>query len=101
MYGTILRVRMKHGGEEALKALLDEFEARRVPGFIGNYTYRLDADPRVNMTAIVFASKEAYVANANSPEQAALYERMAALFDGEPEWFDGEIIDVRGSVPRG
>jgi antibiotic biosynthesis monooxygenase (ABM) superfamily enzyme len=101
MYGTILRVRMKEGGEEALKALLDEFEARRVPGYIGNYAYRLDADPRVNMTAIVFASKEAYVANANSPEQAALYARMAAQFDGEPEWFDGEIIDVRGSMPRG
>jgi heme-degrading monooxygenase HmoA len=91
---------MKDGGEEALKALMDEFEARQVPGFIGNYAYRLDADPHMYMTAIVFASREAYVANANSPEQAALYARMAALFDGEPEWFDGEITDARGSVPR-
>jgi hypothetical protein len=55
----------------------------------------------VYMSAVVFASREAYVANANSPEQQALYQRMTAAFDSEPEWFDGEITDVRGSVPRG
>ena len=100
MYGTIWRVRLKEGGEAALKALMDEFEARHVPGFIGHYAYRLDAEPQLYMSAVVFASREAYVANANSPEQQALYERMAAVFDGEPEWFDGEITDVRGPLPR-
>ena len=100
MYGTILRVRLKDGAESTLNALMDEFEARHVPGFIGHYGYRLDADPHLYMAAIVFASKDAYVANANSPEQHAIYERMIAVFDGEPEWFDGEITDVRGSVPR-
>ena len=100
MYGTIWRVRVKDGAEPALKALMDEFEARHVPGFIGHYAYRLDADPNVYMSAVVFASREAYVANANSPEQQALYERMTAVFDGAPEWFDGEITDARGSVPR-
>lgn len=100
MYGTISRVRLKEGAEPALMAILDEFEARQVPGFIGAYTYRLDADPHVYMTAVIFASKESYVANAKSPEQHALYVRMAALYEGEPEWFDGEITDVRGSLPR-
>jgi heme-degrading monooxygenase HmoA len=101
MYGTIARVRLKDGGESKLKALMDEFEARQVPGFIGHYAYRLDADPNVYMMAIVFASREAYVANAASPEQHALYQRMVAVYDGEPEWFDGEITDVRGILPRG
>jgi heme-degrading monooxygenase HmoA len=100
MYGTIWRVRLKEGGEQALAALMDEFEARKVPGFIGHYAYRLDSDPSVYMSAVIFATKDAYVANANSPEQSAFYQRMAATFDGEPEWFDGEITDVRGSVPR-
>jgi antibiotic biosynthesis monooxygenase (ABM) superfamily enzyme len=100
MYGTIWRVRLKDGTEPTLKALMDEFEARRVPGFIGHYTYCLDADPNVYMSAVVFASRETYVANANSPEMQALYERMTAVFDGEPEWFDGEITDARGGVPR-
>jgi heme-degrading monooxygenase HmoA len=100
MYGTILRVRLKEGAEATLSALMDEFEARNVPGFIGHYGYRLDADPHLYMAAIVFASKEAYEANANSPEQNASYARMTAVFDGEPEWFDGEITDVRGRFPR-
>jgi heme-degrading monooxygenase HmoA len=100
MYGTIWRVRLKEGGEEALKALMDEFEERQVPGFIGHYAYRLDADPNIYMSAVIFAGKEDYVANANSPEQQALYGRMTVVFDGEPEWFDGEITDVRGAVPR-
>jgi heme-degrading monooxygenase HmoA len=99
MYGTIWRVRLKDGGESALKALMDEFEARHVRGFIGHYAYRLDADPNIYMSAVIFASREAYVANANTPEQQALYGRMTAVFDGEPEWFDGEITHVRGGVP--
>jgi heme-degrading monooxygenase HmoA len=101
MYGTVWRVRLKDGGEEELKALMDEFEARRVPGFVGHYAYRLDSDPNIYMSAVIFADKESYVANANSPEQQVFYQRMAATFAGEPEWFDGEIIDVRGSVPHG
>jgi hypothetical protein len=101
MYGTITRARLKAGAEPALKALMDDFEARQVAGYIGQYTYRMDADPNVYMSAVIFTSKEAYFANANAPEQHAFYERMVALFEGEPEWFDGEITDVRGAVARG
>ena len=100
MYGTIWRVRLKDGAEPELKRLMEEFEARQVPGFIGHYGYRLDAEPNVYMSAVVFTSREAYIANANSPEQQALYKRMTTVFASEPEWFDGEITDVRGSVPR-
>jgi quinol monooxygenase YgiN len=100
MYGTIWRVRLQEGGGPALKALMDEFEARNVPGFVGHLGYRMDTDPNVYMAAVVFTDREAYVANANSPEQQALYEQMAEVFDGEPEWFDGEIIDVRGVLAR-
>jgi quinol monooxygenase YgiN len=86
---------MKPGSEDTLRELLREFEARQVPGFVAHYTYRLDADPNTIVEAVIFASKEAYVANANSPEQHTFYERMAALFDGEPEWQDGEIVHAR------
>jgi len=101
MYGTITRARLQPGAESKLLELMDEFEARQVPGYIGQYTYRMDADPNVYMSAVIFTSKETYFANANTPEQHAFYERMVALFEGEPEWFDGEITDVRGAVPRG
>jgi heme-degrading monooxygenase HmoA len=92
MYGTILHVRLKAGAESKLLDLMDEFVARRVPGFVTHYVYRLDRDSNETMTAVVFESKEAYVANANSPEQNDMYQRMVELFDGEPTWYDGEII---------
>lgn len=100
MYGTIQHVRLKEGAEPAYKTLMEEFEARLVPGFMGHYMYRLDAKPGEYMVAVVFSSRDAYVANAGSPEMHALYQRMAAVFDRESEWFDGEIADVRGMMPR-
>jgi heme-degrading monooxygenase HmoA len=93
MYGTISQIRLKAGAEDKMLALMDEFVARQVPGFITHYTYRLDRDPNEYMTAIVFESKEAYFANASSPEQNDMYQRMLELFDGEPTWHDGEIVD--------
>jgi hypothetical protein len=42
--------------------------------------------------AVVFADKDAYVANAQSPEQDARYQAMRALMESDPEWNDGEVI---------
>lgn len=95
MYGTIMRGRLKPGAEASMLELMDEFVARHVPGSVAQYTYRMDADPSVYMSAVIFESKEAYFANANAPDQDAMYQRMAALFVGEPEWHDGEIVYPR------
>lgn len=95
MYGTIMRGQLKPGAEPQILELVDEFLARRVPGFVAQYTYRMDADPSVYMTAVIFESKDAYFANADSPDQDALYQQMAALFVGAPEWHDGEIVHPR------
>jgi len=35
---------------------------------------------------------KAYVANANSPEQAARYAEYLTFLDGAPEWHDGEVV---------
>jgi hypothetical protein len=43
------------------------------------------------MLVVGFESKEAYRANAESPEQNARYEQYVQLLDGPPEWNDGEI----------
>lgn len=92
MYGTVARIRMKPGTEAQINAEMDRFKARRVAGFVTQYIYRMDADPNETYMAVVFASKEAYQANANNPEQNEQYQRLLQLFDGEPEWHDGEVI---------
>ncbi len=92
MYGTVARMRIKQGAEGQLEQQLREFESLKVPGFVTTYVYRMDADPQTHYMAVVFDSKESYVANARSPEQDARYQQMRALLESDPEWHDGEIV---------
>jgi len=94
MYGTVARLRIKKGMEEEWMALSSEMEANSPPGSVTDIVYRSDADPQVYYLAVVFASKEAYEANANSPEQHAQYLRYRALLEEEPEWHDGEVVAI-------
>jgi len=98
MYGTVARFRLKPGMEGQLRQILEEqgrvFAAGQVPGFVATYAYRMDADPNDYYLAVIFASKEAYWANARSPEQDARYRQLLPLFEREPEWHDGEIVQM-------
>lgn len=51
----------------------------------------MDADQREYFLVVGFESREAYVANANSPEQHERYLRFRELLESDPEWHDGEI----------
>ncbi|HEY3078729.1 MAG TPA: antibiotic biosynthesis monooxygenase family protein [Chloroflexota bacterium] len=92
MYGTVARMRLKAGAEEQLRTLMKEYDGSSVPGFKGQLVYRSDRDPSDYFLAVVFESKDAYLANAGSPEQHQRYLRYRELLDGEPEWHDGEIV---------
>jgi quinol monooxygenase YgiN len=93
MYGTVAQMRVKPGMEQQLLQVGRDFQAEGVPGFVGEYVYRMDADPSVFYLVVVFANKEAYWANARSPEQDARYKKMRELLQSDPEWHDGEIVD--------
>lgn len=94
MYGTIARLHVKEGAEADLQRLESEFKTLNVPGYIGGYVYRMDADPRECYLVVLFADKESYRRNAESPEQNQRYEQLRALLDADPEWHDGEIISA-------
>ena len=94
MYGTVARLRLKAGAEEQMRAMTAGYRENPVPGQVATYAYRMDADPQEYYLAVVFESKEAYWANAQSPEQHARYEQMLTLLEGAPEWHDGEIVDA-------
>jgi heme-degrading monooxygenase HmoA len=98
MYGTIGRYRVKPGMEAQFRQLFEEqergFEGGQIPGLAAVYAYRMDADPNDYYIAAVFASKEAYWANAQSLEQDARHRQRLPLLEGEPEWHDGEIVVV-------
>ena len=92
MYGTVARLRLKSGAEAEIRRLAEEYGDMQLPGFVGEYVYRTDDDPGEYYMAVVFESKEAYRANAESPAQHARYQRFRALLEADPEWHDGEVI---------
>ena len=91
MYGTIARMKLKPGAEAEMTRMIRE-TAPQIPGFAFQYIYKLDAGANEYLIVIGFESKEAYVANANSPEQHERYEQYVNLLDAPPEWNDGEIV---------
>ena len=94
MYGTVARMRVKPGVAAQLEALSTRMAGEEAgsPGYVAQYVYRMDADPDELYLAVIFASREAYQANAAIPDQTARYEEMVALLAGPPEWHDGEVI---------
>ena len=94
MYGTVSRFRIKPGSEEELLAVTRDFGANPPPGFVGAYLYRLNSGGDEYITAAAFSDKATYERNSNEPRQQAWFARMSELMVGDPQWSDGEIIDV-------
>ncbi|HEU5330361.1 MAG: putative quinol monooxygenase [Thermomicrobiales bacterium] len=96
MFGTVARLRVKPGMEDALRADFERQKQNTIPGLIGECLYRLDRDPQEIVLVVLFASREAYVANAQAPHQHEDYLRLLTFLEAEPEWHDGDIIMARG-----
>ncbi len=92
MYGTVARLHIKPGAEAQLGEELKSYETLKIPGYVNTYMYKMDSDPNDYYMAVIFENKEAYTANAESPEQDARYREMLKSLASEPEWHDGEII---------
>ena len=106
MYGTIALMKPKEGQVDALNALFEEWWTERRPkvkGAISSTVYRNVSNPAEIMVAVVFDSKENYVANAEDPEQDEWYQKLVALLEAEPRWIDGESSPTstfRRKAPR-
>ena len=51
-----------------------------------------DLDDRKLIGVAVFRDKEAYVANANRPEQHESFMKIMDHLASEPDWTDGEYV---------
>ena len=96
MYGTVARLRVKSGMAKELERYVREATAEiatgTLRGLVFEHVYRLDADPDAYILVVAFESKDAYAANAGSPEQHERYLRFRELLGADPEWHDGEIV---------
>lgn len=95
MYGTIAKVTVKSEKVDELRNLTARLDI--APGQIARYVYRMDANPQEYMLVAVFESREAYRANAESPEQHERFMELRAMLTDDPEWHDGEIVDAQTS----
>jgi hypothetical protein len=84
MYGTVARYRLKPGMEAKLLEFEREAREEQMPGFVAEFTFRMDADPSVCFEALIFVCKEAYFAVADSPRQQALHKYGRILSDENP-----------------
>lgn len=96
MYGTLMKVKVAAERADKMHELYDElYPTGELPaGAVAVFDFQLDDDPTVFFHVALFESREAYWANAESPEQHARFEKAVAFIQplGEPEWHDGEVI---------
>jgi quinol monooxygenase YgiN len=97
MYGTLVRLQVKPGQDEAVKTLNERWLRERKPeatGFIADYALKSEQNPGEWLVLVIFDSEENYRKNAADPEQHRQYEALRALLESDPEWNDGEILTI-------
>ena len=100
MYGTLARVRPKQGQEQIVIDLTERWIRERapdVPGFVADYLLVPNTGTGDMLILSVFASEEAYRANADATEQDHWYREFRAALETDPEWSDGEILAFEGA----
>jgi quinol monooxygenase YgiN len=86
MYGTVARMRFKPGMAQGFFEMTQQAgQQRKRPGSIVYYVYQMDKDPNDYYLVVIFESKEAYVANANSQEQNQDFMQMMQFLESEPD----------------
>ena len=93
MYGSIAKFKVKPGQLDAMNEWAKK-EAGNTAGLVTQYVFQQDADPDEVFLVVIFESKDAYVANAQSPEQHQRYLQYSAFLASEPEWHDGTVISL-------
>lgn len=95
MFGTVARLQLKPGHQQALMDLQNSWDDTRDPAGIGAvavYVFQSDRDANESTLVAIFRDRDAYVANANDPEQDRWYRQMREHLVADPEWIDGEVI---------
>jgi hypothetical protein len=92
VYGTVAFLQFKPGFDRRIHDVLSDLQADNIPGVVFEHVYQTDAAARAYVMVVGFTSREAYRANAASPEQHARYLAFRELLAADPEWHDGEIV---------
>ena len=91
MYGTIFNLNIRPGHEDKLLAIMKEESTSKPEGMVAWFV--MNPDDKDEWTGVaIFESKEAYVANANGPQQHQSFLKMMEHLESEPTWTDGTYV---------
>jgi hypothetical protein len=95
VFGTIARVKVKPGAEQAFRQFGEQWWRERAPQVKGALTGYLckpvNGAPDEMLMIAIFDTQENYVANANDPQQDQWYQQFRSHLTADPEWTDVEI----------
>ena len=96
MFGTVARLKVQPGKEQALMEHGERWSRERsgTSGQVASYLFKLDGKSDEYLLVAVFRDKESYVRNASDPETDRFYQGMRALLQSDPEWNDGEVTEL-------
>ena len=89
-YGSIANIQVKKGHEEELLTVFNS-NGPKPEGMIAWFVMNPDEKDEWIGVA-VFESQDAYVANANRPEQHESFLKMMEHLESEPTWTDGFYV---------
>ena len=93
MAGFVQIIEMQTSRIDEFEALIDELRSQPGPSPVVRAMIAEDRDrPGYYLNIVEFESYEKAMENSNKPETAAMAERMAALCDGPPKFYN---LDVR------
>lgn len=97
MYGTIFTMKAVPGKRDEVVAVFNEWEEERKPQatVTGGYLLLSDSDPDALIGVALAPDEATYRANNNTPGQAEWFGKLRALLVDDPEWNDGEILDMQ------
>lgn len=96
MFGTVARLKVKPGHEQAVEELFDAWKRDHRPKAEGartGYLYRSESEPDVNLMVIGFEDRNSYRDNAQEPRQHEWYQQVREHLVEDPHWQDGEIVN--------
>jgi len=94
-HATFWKMQVKPGQLDALQALMTDPATEagmKARGWQMDIVGVSKNNPNEVWGAVVWDTSERYYANAESPEQNAMYEKMRALLAADPEWFDCDLL---------
>jgi heme-degrading monooxygenase HmoA len=95
MFGTIARLKVKPGQEQAVVELFDEWGREfqpKVKGALAGYLYHSETNPDDCLLVVGFADRDSYQDNAESSAQQEWHQRLRQHLTKDPVWEDGRIV---------